>query len=206
MSSRAVRLLRDYGLTDVGLALLAGPLLATLFQHGEFRSADVYMAQLSLVAFSAGLVGFMAVKVLAPAFYSRQDTRTPVRVAVVALAANMVMNLMLIFPLAHAGLALATSLAGFVNSGLLYRLLRAQGVYQPAHGRPAFLARVLVANAVLATLLLFGPAETSVWTHLTARSRLIELGLWVLAGVAAYLGALALLGFRKRDLLPSARV
>lgn len=190
----------------IGLGLLAGPLLTTLFQHGEFRSADVYMAQLSLVAFSVGLVGFMAVKVLAPAFYARQDTRTPVRVAVKALAANMVMNLMLIFPLAHAGLALSTSLAGFVNAGLLYRLLRAQGVYQPAAGWPAFILRVLVANAALATLLFFGPAETGVWTHLPARSRLLDLGLWVLAGVAAYLAALALLGFRKRDLLPSARV
>ncbi len=190
----------------LSLALLSGPLLSTLFQHGQFRSADVYMAQLSLVAFSFGLVGFMAVKVLAPAFYARQDIRTPVRVAVIALAANMAMNLLLIFHLAHAGLALATSLAGFVNSGLLYRLLRRQGVYQPAPGWGRFLVRVLVANLLLAALLTLGPAETRVWVGLTARERLLDLGFWVAAGVATYLGVLVLLGFRKRDLLPGAGV
>jgi putative peptidoglycan lipid II flippase len=190
---------------SVSLALLSAPLLSTLFQHGEFSASDVYMAQLSLVAFSLGLVAFMAVKVLAPAFYARQDTRTPVRVAVVALVANMAMNLMLIFPLAHAGLALATSLAGFINAGFLYRILLRQGVYRPSPGWGWFSVRLALANLVLGLLLAYGPPSIAVWTHATSRWRLLELAVWVGAGMAAYLGALLLLGFRKRDLLPAAR-
>jgi len=189
----------------VALAFLAAPLLSTLFQHGEFSASDVYMAQLSLVAFSLGLVGFMSVKVLAPAFYARQDIRTPVRIAVVALVANMAMNLMLIFPLAHAGLALATSLASFINAGLLYRLLVRQGVYRPSPGWGGFAVRIALANLALGLLLAYGPPDIGAWTRASSRQRLLDLAMWVGAGMAAYLIALLLLGFRKRDLLPAAR-
>ena len=103
----------------IGLLLLAGPILATLFQHGDFTAADVDMAGLSLMAYAFGLPGFMLIKVLAPAFYSRKDPRTPVRIAVISLVTNFVFNLVIVIPMVrlgvpgpHAGLALATRRIG----------------------------------------------------------------------------------------------
>ena len=104
----------------LGLILLAGPMLSTLFQYGEFTSRDVDMASRSLISYAIGLVGFILIKVLASGYFSRQDTKTPVKIGVVAMFANIILNLILIIPLAHAGLALATSLATFINAGLLY--------------------------------------------------------------------------------------
>ena len=89
----------------LGLAILAVPLLATMFQHGKFSDEDVIMASYSLTAYAFGLVAFMLVKVLAPGFYARKDTRTPVKIAIIAMVANMVFNLILIFPLRHAGIS-----------------------------------------------------------------------------------------------------
>ena len=103
----------------VGLSMLSAPIVTTLFHYGVFDARDVEMTSLSLVAYSIGLVGFILVKVLAPGFFARQDMKTPVRVAVVALVANVVLNLVLVFPLRHAGLALATSLAAYLNAALL---------------------------------------------------------------------------------------
>ena len=189
----------------VGLVLLAAPLLATLFQHGAFATADVYMARLSLVAYSLGLVGFMLVKVLVPAFYARQDARTPVRVGLVAIAANLLMSLALMATLAHAGLALATSLAALLNAGLLLGRLARAGIYRPAHGWGWFGLRLALANLVLALVLVHGPAETAVWTFAPGTTRAAWLAFWVTAGALTYAGALWALGFRRRDLLPLTR-
>jgi putative peptidoglycan lipid II flippase len=204
----------DWGLRGVlllgvpatlGLALLAAPLLAMLFQHGQFRASDVYMAELSLVAYALGLPGFMLVKVLAPACYARQDVRTPVRVAVVALLANLVMSLALVRPLAHAGLALATSLAALLNAGLLLGRLLRDGVYAPLPGWGRFAARLLAANLAMGLVLALGPPGTAAWTRMPASARALELALWVGAGALTYLAALALLGYRWRDLAPAVR-
>lgn len=188
--------------STIGLALLAGPMLSTLFQHGEFSSADVYMARLSLIAYSLGLLGFMLVKVLAPAYFARQDMRTPVKIAVAALVANMLMNLMLIFTLAHAGLALATSLASFINAGLLYRGLRRSGIYTPGGGWSAFAVRLALANLGLFLLLWFGPAGLGEWIRWGVWERLLQLLGWVVAGVLVYAVLLLAVGLRPRMLLP----
>jgi putative peptidoglycan lipid II flippase len=185
----------------VGLMLLAGPMLATLFQRGAFTLADARMAGLALVAYAVGLTGFILVKVLAPGFYARQDTRTPVRIAIIAMGANMVMNLLLIFPLAHVGLALATSLAAYVNAGLLYGGLRRQGVYRPQPGWPAFLVRVALATGALAALLWLGPPALPVWGAWGGGERALHLLAWVGAGMAVYATALLALGLRPRTLL-----
>jgi putative peptidoglycan lipid II flippase len=189
----------------LGLTALAAPILATLFQHGEFRSADVYMAELSLQAYALGLPAFMLVKVLAPAFFARQDVRTPVRVAVLAVAANVVMSLMLMTTLAHAGLALATSLASVVNAALLYRRLHRDVLYRPRAGWGRFAVRLALANLALLTVLELGPPETAVWVAEPPAGRALTLALWLGAGAGAYLLTLWLLGYRKADLLPATR-
>ena len=187
--------------STIGLMLLAGPMLATLFQHGAFTVSDARMAGLALVAYAVGLMGFILVKVLAPGFFARQDTRTPVRIAVVAMVANMAMNLMLIWSLAHVGLALATALGAWVNGGLLYRTLRRQGVYRPGPGWGRFALQVGVAAAALAALLAWGVADLSTWAARDGLSRALHLGAWVFAGAGLYTLLLLALGVRPRQLL-----
>ena len=114
----------------VALAILAGPLLATLFMRGEFTAIDVEMTTRSLMTYGSGLIAYMLVKVLAPGFYARQDTKTPVRFGLISIGANIGFQMLLIAPLAHAGLALSTALAAFVNVALLYWQLRRDGVWR----------------------------------------------------------------------------
>jgi putative peptidoglycan lipid II flippase len=192
----------------VGLILLAGPMLATLFQYGEFAAADVRMATLSLMAYAIGLLGFMLVKVLAPGFYARQDTRTPVRFGVYAMLANMLMNLLFVVPMAmagiegpHAGLALATGLAAFVNAGLLFRRLRRDGIYRAEAGWPGFTLRIVVANLLMCGFLWWGRGALDDWFVLSATARAWQLS-WLIGGaVTIYFSALLLLGVRPRQLL-----
>ena len=187
----------------VGLILLARPAVATLFQYDGFSARDVDMAGLALVAYGLGLPGFMLVKILAPAFYARQDTRTPVRIAVRALIANMVLNLVFVVPLvlmqvpgAHAGLALATALASYLNAGLLYRRLRRDGVYRPQGGWGVLALRLFAANAAMAGLLLWGVPAAAEWLAMDGAARAAQIAGWVAAGVVAYLLALRLTGLR----------
>ncbi len=185
----------------VGLVVLAGPLLATLFYYGQFDVQDVQMSTRSLIAFSIGLLGFLFIKVLAPAFYARQDMRTPVRIGIIALVSNMVMTLMLVWSLKHAGLALATTLSAFLNSGLLYRALRKQGAYQPQSGWRALFMRMLAANILLGVVLWAGAPEVSVWLAWPAHTRAWHLCAVILAGAVTYFGALWLCGLRLKDVL-----
>ena len=184
-----------------GLILLAEPILMTLFNYGAFNLADVRMAGLALVAYAIGLVGFILVKVLAPGFFARQDTRTPVKVAVIAMVSNMVMNLMLIFTLAHVGLALATALAAWINGGLLYGMLRRDGTYRPGTGWPLFALRVGVAAAAMAGLLWLGVPGLEHWAGLDVAGRAGTLVLWVGAAIAVYAVVLLLSGLRVGELL-----
>jgi putative peptidoglycan lipid II flippase len=186
-----------------GLIVLAQPVLSTLFEYEDFLAHDVKMAGLALIAYGLGLPGFMLVKVLAPAFYSRQDTKTPVKVAIRALISNMVMNILFVVPLvllkvpgAHAGLALATALASYINAGLLYRHLRHDAVYQPRAGWVRLLLQILFASTIMVMLVLWGIPAADNWSVMSAAQRASSLGLWIAAGVAAYLVGLRLAGLR----------
>lgn len=187
----------------LGLFVLAAPMLATLFNYGRFDSHDVHMASLSLMAFSIGLLGFILVKVLAPGFYARQDTRTPVRVGVVAMMTNISLNVAIVVPLArsgypapHAGLALATSLSAFVNAGLLFRALRRDGIYRPQPGWGLFGLRIVLASAAMVALLWWGRGETSTWLAGGLAARAGRLFGLIGAGIGVYFGTLVLLGMR----------
>jgi putative peptidoglycan lipid II flippase len=192
----------------VGLSLLARPLLVTLFNYGDFSAADVGMASLSLMAYSAGLPAFMLVKVLAPAFYSRKDTATPVRIAIIALLTNVVLNLLFVVPMVmldipapHAGLALATSLAAWVNAGLLFRVLKNKQVYQPQSGWPRLSLQIGCAATALGSVLVLGMPSLQVWLEGSVWSRVTSLLVWVMAGAAVYFIVLHLCGLRIRTLL-----
>ena len=183
----------------LALAILAVPLLSTLFQHGAFDAADVLQTRSALAAYSVGLSGLILVKVLAPGFYARQDIRTPVKIALLTLAATQAMNLAFIVPLRHAGLALSIGLASCLNAGLLYRGLRSRGAYRPQPGWSAFLAKLLGALTVLGLVLWFAMGTEASWLDQHGLDRVLRLSAVVAGGIVAYFGSLFALGFRLQD-------
>ncbi len=198
----ALRLVLIIGLpATLGLLLLAEPLITTLFYYGEFTARDVSMSGMSLMAYSFGLLGFILVKILAPAFYARKDMKTPVKVAIIALVTNMVLNLIFIGPFAHVGLAAATAISAFVNSGLLYWYLRKQEVFKPLSGWAKLIIQVVVANAVLVAFLLWFTPPIAEWLLFDWNQRLIWLFGLVFAVIAVYAISLLALGLNPRRML-----
>ena len=183
----------------LALALLAVPLISTLFQHGAFTIADVMQTRLALIAYSVGLTGLILVKILAPGFYARQDIRTPVRIAIITLAATQVMNLAFIMPLKHAGLALSIGLASLLNAALLYRGLRLRDVLRPQPGWGAFALRLAGGLVVLGAVLWFGAGDDATWLSSDGLTRVLRLSAVVAGGGIAYFATLFALGFRVRD-------
>ena len=207
----------------LALLLLAEPMVATLFQHGRFSAFDTRMAALSITALSLGLPAFALVKVVLPAFYARQDTRTPVRAGVVALVVNMGLNLLFVallflawatpeqralgwlqgiarLPGLHVALGAASAAASWLNLALLWRWLRQAGVYrrEPGWGRHAL--RLIGACAVMVAVLWAGLGLWPDWTAAASGLRVARLAALVAAGATAYAVALFALGFRLRDL------
>ena len=188
----------------VGLAVLAGPLLTTLFQYEEFTDHDVIMASQSLMAYSLGLPAFVLIKIFSAGFFSRQDTKTPVKIGAIAMVANLVMNLLLVGPLAHAGLALATSLSACLQAFLLFWILRRDAVYQSRDGWLLFLVKIISGIVAMGGLVLFGAGELSRWFDWSVFERVLNLVLWISAGVSVYFILLWLSGIRLRQMIAPA--
>lgn len=207
----------------LGLLLLAGPLLATLFQHGAFTAFDTRMASLSLAALSFGLPAFALVKVVLPAFYARQDTITPMRAAMVAMLANMGLNLLFVgvlfllwrqpadlevgfiaalsrVPGLHMALAVASACSSYLNLWLLWRALRRDGVYQPQPGWRRFVLRLLISCVVMVAVLLGLLAWAPAWSDWGLGSRVMGLLGLVTAGGLSYVATQFALGLRVREL------
>jgi putative peptidoglycan lipid II flippase len=182
----------------VALAVLAVPLIVSLFHYGQFSAQDVWMTRQALMAYSLGLLGLILVKVLAPGFYARQDIKTPVKIAIFTLFATQMMNLALIVPLKHAGLALSIGLGACLNAGLLFRALCRAGVYRPQPGWHAFLLKLGAAVAAMALVLWLGMGDAGHWLNYRLPERFIRLSLLVLAGAVTYFGVLWALGFRMQ--------
>jgi len=183
----------------LGLMMLAEPMISTLFQYNEFGVHDVAMAGRSLMAYSLGLLGFILVKVLVPGFTSRKDMKTPVRFGIYAMIANMFLNLILVFPLAHAGLALATSLGAFFNASLLLFALLKSGIYLPSIGWRIYILRIILATASM-TALLYHFVDASLWLQWGLADRALNLAMWVGSGGALYAAVLLLSGLRLKHL------
>jgi putative peptidoglycan lipid II flippase len=206
----------------LALMLLAEPMVATLFQHGRYTAFDTRMAALSVTGLSVGLPAFALVKVVLPAFYARQDTRTPVRAGVASLVANMVLNLLLVallyaawaptpdprgwlhgisqVPGLHVALGLASALASYLNLALLWRWLKRDGVYTPQPGWRRHSVRLVVACVVMVAVLAAGRVAWPDWTVIDSAGRIWRLAALVAGGGLAYLAALFAMGFRIKDL------
>jgi len=184
----------------LGLIVLAGPLLTTLFQYGEFTAHDVEMTTQSLMAYALGLSGFVMIKVFASGYFSRQDTKTPVKIGIVAMVSNIILSLLLVTPLAHAGLALATSLASFVNAGLLFYFLYKRNVYQMQKGWSLFLVRVVLACTTMSVVLHYLVPPVQIWLHWDISDRAFYLGQWIIVGMIIYAAALRLTGLQYRHM------
>jgi putative peptidoglycan lipid II flippase len=185
---------------SVALVALAMPLLLTIFQRGEFTVNDTNMASYSLIAYGCGLLSFMLVKIFAPAFYSRQDTKTPVRYGIITMAANMVFNLILAIPFSYVGLAMATALSGTMNAYLLYRRLAKDEVYKIGRDTWYFILKVVIASVVmLACIVLFSMRVP--WIELNLSGRISNLAYTVVIGLASYFVSMLALGIRPHQLL-----
>jgi putative peptidoglycan lipid II flippase len=183
----------------VGLAMLAAPLVATLFWHGAFTRNDVMMTRHALVAYAVGLAGIIVVKILAPGFYAKQDIRTPVKVAIATLAVTQLLNLALVPWLRHAGLALAISLGACFNAAWLWFLMRRRGAYRAEPGWAAFLLKLAVALYLMGGVLWYGMGSEQSWFEITTSERSIKLALLITGAAAAYFASLRLMGIRLGD-------
>jgi putative peptidoglycan lipid II flippase len=184
------------------LLVFPEPLVAVLYHYGAFSPRDVTQTVMALRGYGVGLMGLVAVKVLAPGFYARQDIRTPVKIAVAVLIATQVMNTVFVPWFGHAGLALSIGLGALVNAGCLLIGLRRVGAYTPAPGWAGFVLRVLLATAALTAVLAWAAWRID-WIGLASQWGLrIALMAAVLGGVALlYFGLLALLGLRPRQFM-----
>ncbi len=181
-----------------GLALLAVPLVTTLFHYGAFTDTDVIHTRNAVIAYSIGLVGLIAVKVLAPGFYARQDIRTPVRIALITLIFTQLLNLLLIWDLRHAGLALSISLGACLNAALLLRGLRRGGIYMPQPEWGVFVLKLALAVYAMGAMLWVLSGDATSWLTAGALERVGRLAMLVFAGGGTYFLTLWLLGFRPR--------
>jgi putative peptidoglycan lipid II flippase len=198
----AIRMVFVIGIpASVALVVLSESLITTLFYQGEMTPRDVTMASYSLKAYGLGLLGHMLVKVLAPGYFSRQDTRTPVRYGIITLVANMVLNLFLVWEFKHAGLALATSLSAFLNAGLLLNGLRRVDVLVFQLGWWRFSRQILIANGAMCVVLLLLVPEQSRWLVMAFWERLGMTLLICSAGAGTYGAVLRLMGFNFKQLM-----
>lgn len=185
----------------VGMAALAEPMIATLFHYGEFKAADIHTSAMPLMAYAAGLLGIIMVKTLAPAFYARQEVRTPVNIAVGVLVLTQIMNLMFVPLLGVAGLALSIGMGACVNASLLYTGLRMRGILMPRPGWLPFFLKLVVAVAVMGVVCYFAAGQFD-WAALQKHALLRGLLLLGIIGLgaAAYFAGLFAMGFRLADI------
>jgi putative peptidoglycan lipid II flippase len=184
----------------LGLMVLAKPMIMVLFMRGEFGVHDVEQASLSLLAYGSGLLSFMLIKVLAPGYYSRQDTKTPVKYGMIAMASNMIFNAIFAWFYGYIGLAIATSLSAFINMSLLYRGLHRANVYRVQAASMFFFAKVVISAIAMSGVVWYYLDDISMWTDWDQLSRSGHLLLLIAIGAVTYVVALLLLGIRPKHL------
>jgi len=174
-------------------------LIATLFQHGKFDVTAVMMTSHALIAYSVGLTGIILVKILAPAFYARQNIKTPVKIAIATLVIVQLANLAFVPWLKHAGLALSTGLGACVNAGLLYYFMRKQSIYIPRPEWLVFFMKLVVALYLMGGALWFAGGSNADWVTMGTTWKITKLLSVIALGAAVYFAALWAMGLRLRD-------
>ena len=182
-----------------GLMVLAQPIVMILFMRGEFTQFDVEQVSFALFAYLSGLLSFMYIKVLAPGYYARQDTKTPVKIAITAMIANMILNLILAPFLGYVGLALATTLSATLNAFLLYQGLKREAVFRLSVQSSFFIARLMVAATIMGGVVYYLSPSFEVWLTMDFYRQLMQLVLCIVSGMVSYFLAIMLLGIRFQD-------
>ena len=183
-----------------GLMILAQPIIMVLFMRGEFDQNEVLQVSYALFAYLSGLVSFMFIKVLAPGFYARQDTTTPVKIGIVALVSNMAFNLMLAPFFGYVGLAIATTLSATLNAFMLYRALKAKGVFELSLQTIGFMARIILSSIVMALVIYWISPAFDVWLSMDFLAQVTRLILTISLGIGVYFICLGVLGLRLKDI------
>jgi len=184
----------------VGLISLALPLVITLLYRNNFTYQDAVMTSKSLIGFSFGLPAFMLVKVLVSAFYSQKDFKRPVRVGGIAMVVNVIFNILFIKQFAHAGLAFATSIAAFVNCGLLWFYLRKSPTYIISSNWKSSMLQIIVASSIMLGWILFWSPNIVVWMQVTGSMRVLYLFGLIITAIVVYLIGLFAMGVRIQDI------
>ena len=196
----AVKVISLLGLPALaGLMVLAQPIIMVLFMRGEFNEHDVSQVSYALFAYLSGLMSFMMIKVLAPGYYSRHDTKTPVKIGIKAMIANMVFNLMLAPFFGYVGLALATSMSATLNAFLLYRGLKAENVYRLSAKTLWFIARLIVSALLMSVVVYYLSPSFERWLTLSFIEQIKQLIICILLGGLSYFIAVFILGIRLSD-------
>lgn len=178
-------------------------MLMVLFMRGEFSPNDVNQASLSLLAYASGLLNFMLIKVLAPGYYARQDTKTPVRYGIIAMVTNMFFNAIFAYFYGYVGLAMATALSALVNMVLLYRGLHLANVYKLSKETVFFVLKLIVSGGVMVSILLWLMPSMSIWLEWDLAKRVMMLFAFIGLGATSYLMTAIVFGLRLRHLRAS---
>jgi len=182
-----------------GLIVLAQPIIMILFMRGEFSQVTVIQVSFALFAYLSGLMSFMFIKILAPAYYARQDTKTPVKIGIKAMLANMVFNLMLAPFFGYIGLAIATAMSATLNAILLYRGLKAQDVFQLSSKTLIFMLKIILSSVVMALVVNYMSPPFDLWLNMIFSERVITLVQCITLGGLSYFFSILLLGIRMQD-------
>ncbi|WP_286235256.1 murein biosynthesis integral membrane protein MurJ [Thalassotalea sediminis] len=183
----------------VGLMVLAQPIIMILFMRGEFTQFHVYQVSLALFAYLSGLISFMFIKILAPGYYARQDTKTPVKIGIKAMVANMIFNILLAPFFGYVGLAMATTLSATLNAYWLYKGLKVQQVYQLSSEVKIFILRLICASAVMAYVVYWLSPSFEYWLTLTLFAKVFLLSKCIIGGIISYFICVYVLGVRFTD-------
>ncbi|KEY90027.1 membrane protein [Candidatus Photodesmus katoptron] len=195
-----VRMVTLFGVPAMlGLMVLSKPLLIVLFMRGEFTLNDVHNTSLSLLAYSSGLINCMLIKVFASGYYSRQNTRAPVKYGIISMLFNIILNLILSWFYGYLGLAISTALSAFVNMFLLYKGLYLQGVYQLTKQTVFLICKIILASCFMGIILFYQLDDISIWLTLHIFDRVVSLCILIILGIFSYLVSIFFLGIRLKD-------
>ena len=198
--NRALELVLLFGLPcTAALCVIAEPIIRVLYQHGAFTAVDMLATKNALIAFTVGLPAFLAVKIFAPGFFANHDTKTPFKIAMLCVAVNLFFNLVLVFVfhMAHVGMALATSIAGWVNVAVMVFILRKRGIFVADDLLTARLLKMLIASVIMAiALMLLQGYFTSMYDQ-GISMKILALGSVIAIGMGVY--GLAILALKAYD-------